>query len=142
MVTNKKIVFIDSDAFVALAKSDDANHAKATKLLEHLLSQSLTFITSNYVFAETVTVISMRIGHNYAIEFIKNLKAEDSEFEIKWVDETIEETAIEIFYKQTSKNTSFVDCTNMAFLKRLHADIIFSFDEVYRKNGFKTVENQ
>ena len=56
-------VFIDADAFVALAREDDANHKRAASSLQHLIKQSVVFITSNYVFAESVTVISMRMGH-------------------------------------------------------------------------------
>ena len=52
----------------------------------------------------------------------------------------IEEEAIGVFKAQTSKNTSYVDCTNMVFMKRLDLDAIFSFDEVYRKNGLTLVE--
>jgi predicted nucleic acid-binding protein len=141
MNDKNKLIFVDSDAFVALAKEDDNNHNKAVKLLELLLTQSVTFITSNYVFSETVTVISMRVGHKQAVAFIEKLKTQDNEFEIKWVDADIEATAIEIFKRQTSKNTSFVDCTNMALLEQLHAEAIFSFDEVYKQNGFQTVEN-
>src|SRR5918992_602427 len=46
-----------------------------------------------------------------------------------------------VFKAQTSKNTSYVDCTNMVFMKRLDLDAIFSFDEVYRKNGLTLVED-
>jgi predicted nucleic acid-binding protein len=86
-------------------------------------------------------VISLRVGHEEAVAFIEKLKSPESGFEIKWVDTDIEDVAIEIFKKQTSKNTSFVDCTNMVFLERLHADAIFSFDEVYKKNGFQMIES-
>ena len=51
-----------------------------------------------------------------------------------------EQTAIQIFKAQTSKNTSFVDCTNMAFMQQLNLDAIFSFDKVYRKNKFTLIE--
>ena len=139
MNDKNKLIFVDSDAFIALAKQDDANHKKAVKLLEQLLDQHVNFITSNFVFSEVITVISMRIGHKKAIEFIDKLKDPHSGFEIKRVDADTEEAAIELFKKQTSKNTSFVDCTNMVLLKKLYVDAIFSFDDIYRKNGFKKV---
>src|SRR5664279_5568858 len=131
MNDKKKLIFIDSDAFVALAKEDDSNHTQAVIFLEQLLDKSVEFITSNYVFSEIVTVISLRVGHEQSVAFIEKLKDSKSGFEIKWVDTDIEEVAIEVFKKQTSKNTSFVDCTNMVFLEKLHVDAIFSFDEVY-----------
>ncbi len=51
-------VFVDSDAFIALAKEDDSNHKKAKQIFEHLQKKSVTFITSNYVFSEVITVLS------------------------------------------------------------------------------------
>ena len=140
MNDKKHLIFIDSDAFVALSKENDSNHARAVILLNQLLKNEVQFITSNYVFSETLTVISLRIGHKQAISFAEKLKAPDNGFEIKWVDAAIEEAAIAVFKKQTSKNTNFVDCTNMVFLKQLPIYAIFSFDEIYKKNGFQMLE--
>ena len=140
MNTPRKI-FIDADAFVALAREDDANHKRAVSSLQHLIKQSVVFITSNYVFAESVTVISMRLGHAAAVRFIDAMRSDESDYLVRRATDTIDETAIQIFKEQTSKNTSFVDCTNMAFLRQFHMDAIFSFDGVYKKNGFVLVED-
>lgn len=138
---NTKTVFIDADAFVALAKEDDTNHVKAAKLLQKLINEPVTFLTSNYVFLETVTVISLRVGHEQALKFIKQIKSPGSEFLVEWIDSTIEEQAIEVFEKQTSKNVSFVDCTNIALIRLRGIDAIFSFDEIYKKNKVQNIEN-
>ena len=55
--------------------------------------------------------------------------------------ERLYEAICTLFKAQTSKNTSYVDCTNMVFMKQLDLDAIFSFDEVYRKNGLTLVED-
>ena len=133
-----KIIFVDSDAFIALAKEDDSNHLKAVALLEKFTNNQVNFITSNYVFSETVTVLSIRVSHQAALDFIERIKSPENPFPIKRVDEDLEEKAIEVFKNQTSKNTSFVDCINIAICKELSTDTIFSFDEVYRKNGLST----
>lgn len=134
-------IFVDADAFVAFSIKTDSHHEKASFLLNNLRLKQVLFFTSNYVFSESITVISQRSAHKTAIEYIEKMRSLESPFQIKRVDEAIEEKALQIFKKQTSKNTSFVDCTNMALLKELHADAIFSFDEVYKKNGFQTVGN-
>ena len=132
-------LFVDSDGFVALSKEDDTNHTKALKLLQKAINISLSFVTSNYVFSEVVTVLSQRLGHNAALKFIREMKSPASGYTIKWIDENIEQEAISIFSNQTSKNVSFVDCTNMAIMKLYGIDAIFSFDDVYRKNGFSVL---
>lgn len=134
-------IFVDSDAFVALAKEDDTNHEKALALLHVLIEKAVMFVTSNYVFSESVTVISMRKGHMAAIEYIDALHSPHSQFDIKRADHQIEETAIHIFKEQSSKNISYVDCTNIAFVRHFNIDAIFSFDGVYRKNNVPVVED-
>jgi len=134
-------ISVDSDAFIALAREDDANHNKALSCLAYLMKHPVQFVTSNYVVSESITVISIRKSHEAAIEFITTMQSAENVYVIKRVDETVEKTAIDIFKHQTSKNTSFVDCTNMAFMRALRADAIFSFNQVYRKNGFKLVSD-
>ncbi len=51
-------VFVDSDIFVALAVQTDALHEKTLSIIRQVSGKSTLFITSNYVFAESVTVIS------------------------------------------------------------------------------------
>ena len=134
-------IFVDADAFVALAREDDANHERAVSSLRYLIKQPTVFITSKYVFAESVTVISMHMGHAAAVRFIEAMQSDESIYLLQRTTDVIDEAAIQIFKEQTSKNTSFVDCTNMAFLKQFHMDAIFSFDGVYKKNGFVLVED-
>ncbi len=137
---NQLTIFVDSDAFVALAVAKDKSHESATSLLQALIDRSVRFVTSNYVFAETVTVISMLESHDAAIDFIANMQKPDSPVKITRADETLEDEAIKIFKQQTSKNISFIDCTNMAFFQQLQADAIFSFDHAYKTNRCITVQ--
>src|SRR5258708_4200871 len=135
-------IFGDADAFVALTITNDSNHQKAVSLLNRLLETPAKFFTSNYVFSESITVISQRSSHATAVAYISKMQSPDSPFQIKRADEAVDEAALQIFKQQTSKNTSFVDCTNMAYLQQvqwLRLDAIFSFDAVYKKNGFLSV---
>lgn len=136
----RKKILVDSDAWVALAKKNDANHQTAIDIMESLERQSVSLITTNYVFAESVTVISQRVGHKVALRYIASLKQPESSLAIIWISEHIERAAIDIFSRQTSKNISFVDCTNMAVMDSLHVDAIFSFDQIYAKKGYQRVK--
>ncbi len=134
---SKQIVFVDSDAFIALIKEDDTNHKKAKEVLQRVTgAHEVTFITCNYVFSEVVTVISQRVGHKEAIAFIDAITAPDYYIEVKRVTEEEEKHAIDFFKRQSSKNVSFVDCTNMALMMEHQISDIFSFDGVYKTNGF------
>lgn len=134
-------IFVDSDAFIALIKKDDTNHKKAKAIFQKVQSLPLNFVTSNYVFSEVATILSQKIDHKTAIKFIHNMKTEDSIFVIERIKSETEEEAVQIFIEQTSKNVSYVDCTNMAFIREERLDGIFSFDDVYKKNGIKLIKN-
>jgi predicted nucleic acid-binding protein len=138
---DKQVVFVDADAFVAIAREDDANSERALSLLNGLSERPVQFVTSNYVFSESITVISQRLSHQAALAFIDEIKSPSSQFLIHLVGADTEEMAIKVFREQTSKNVSFVDCTNMAFMRINGVEHIFSFDKVYRQNGFSTVED-
>ena len=131
---SSKMVFVDADAFVALARQDDTNHEKAVQLLDVLDGKQVQFVTSNYVFAESVTVISQRVSHEGAVQFINVVKSATGEYITRWISEELERLAIRIFKEQASKNVSFVDCTNMALMRTEQIQYIFSFDGVYKKS--------
>lgn len=137
---HKVIILVDADAFVALTKENDSNRERAKQALEKLLTLPVKFVASNYVFAEVVTVLSLRCGKSVAQAFIQRVKSPSSFVAFRWVDEDVEKFAIEFFDHQRSKNVSFVDCVNMAIMEQDKFDAIFSFDAIYKKNGFKTAE--
>jgi predicted nucleic acid-binding protein len=140
-MTDALKLFVDADAFVAFTVITDANHKRAVSLLNSLTERPVFFLTSNYVFAESITIISQRASHQTAVKYIEEMQLPASPFQIKRAEESIEQEAIKVFKEQTSKNTSCVDCTNMVFMKRLALNAIFSFDRTYRKNGFTIVED-
>lgn len=134
-------IFVDSDAFIALIKKDDTNHRKAKAIFQKVQSLPFNFVTSNYVFSEVVTILSQKIDHKTAVKFIHNMRAEDNMFVIERIKSETEEEAVQVFIEQTSKNVSFVDCANMAFIREKRLDGIFSFDDDYKKNGIQLIEN-
>ena len=139
--TNSEVtIFVDADAFVALARADDANHEHALFVLRQLSQQPVKLFTSNYVFAESVTVISQRVSHDAALSYINEIKSPQSSVTVHWITEALEEQALRIFAEQTSKNVSLVDCTNMVLVAHYKIDYIFSFDSVYQRSGYHMVQ--
>lgn len=133
-------ILLDSDVFVAIAKKDDAHHQTVQRLFSILERKPVVFLASNYVFAEAVTVISRKVGHSGAVDFIKQIRSPDSMVALRWINEQIEQRALDFFLRQTSKLVSFIDCTNMALMEYYGMNAIFSFDAIYKKHGFATIE--
>ena len=89
------IIFVDADAFVAFAKDDDSNHERAKQIFAKLQDFPITFITSNHIFAEVATVLSQKVNHATAVEFVYSMKAEDNVFQIERIGEKTEDAAIQ-----------------------------------------------
>lgn len=134
MNSGKKI-FIDADAFVALNLEHDSNHEKALIVNQLVVKKGFLLITSDPAFGEAITVISQKSELEQAILFAESILSSD--IEIIDVDLVLRMQALDIFKKQTSKNSRFTDCINMAIMKEKDLSTIFSFDEQYKKNKFK-----
>lgn len=134
-MSNTNKLFVDADAFVALRYNKDPNHINALASASQALRAGLIFITSDPAFGEAITVISQNVGILKATSFAEDTL--NDEFEIIEVDASLRRKALDFFKKQTSKNSRFTDCINMAIMREQNVNTIFSFDEHYKKNGFK-----
>lgn len=133
-------VLVDADALVALVKNDDPNHQKALKISESLQRKGCTWYVSPFTIGEVVTVISYKMSQTTAKSVLKELRKLDlNELLLK-----NEHTSLvdHWFFKQAKKGTSYFDCYNMALMERYkkQLNVIFSFDNVYKRNNFKTTE--
>lgn len=134
-------VLVDADALVAIAKHDDTNHSKALLVESKLQQKGAAFYFSPFTVAEAVTVISHKVSQKAAKEFLKEIRELDiAVFELP---EKYKLLADKWFEKQNKKGTSYFDCYNMALLNRYKNQVsaIFSFDEVYKRNGFALAQD-
>ncbi len=135
LIMASKKLLVDADAFVALVNSIDSNHQKAKLLRDQISDQEFSLMTSDPAFGEAITVISQDTGLESATLFAEETLV--SQVEIIEVDASLRRKALDIFKKQTSKNSRFTDCINMAIMEEKKLNTIFSFDVQYKKNKFK-----
>ncbi len=129
-----KKILVDADAFVALVDQFDPNYKKAVSTRDEIDRQKFVLITSDPAFGEAVTVLSQNTSLQTAVQFAEEVLK--SEIEIIEVDSVLRREGLDIFEKQTSKNSRFTDCINMAIMKKMGLNTIFSFDIQYKKNKF------
>jgi predicted nucleic acid-binding protein len=122
-------ILVDADALVALAKIDDTNHKKAFQIAQKIKNASL-YITP-FTIPEAVTVLSYTTSQKAAILFLKEARKK------KIIELSINQEIIfltdELFFQQSKKGTSWIDCLNVVMVKFYHLDKIFSFDKFYKK---------
>jgi predicted nucleic acid-binding protein len=126
------MIFLDSSVIIAYKIKNDVNHAKAVKIIKRI-SECDRVIVSEYVFAEVVTVLSLKENLKTAVNVGKGLR-NAKEVEILEVGNLFEE-AWKIF-REKGKCLSFVDCSSIAIMKNMGITRIATFDK-----DFKQIKN-
>jgi hypothetical protein len=132
--------FVDTWAWVALVDKKDGDHEKAKSANKKLLDQGYTFVTTNFVFSETVTSLRYRVSHAAAIKFrqMLNEMVEGSLVKLARITDAHEKEAWQIFEKYSDQDFSYVDCTSFALMKSLPLQEAFTNDHHFRILGFIT----
>ena len=129
----KMTILIDASVFCAYANSNDVHHKNAKIIIQEIITEKYgSGITTDYIFDETVTVANRRANKETAIRVGKYLL--NSEILIAKIDHFIFEKAWELF--QNTKELSFTDCTNIAFMQIFGIKKIATFDK-----GFDNLKN-
>jgi len=128
-------VFVDTGAFCALTVPSDTWHASALSALKVIREANALIFTSNFVLAETYTLINVRAGRHAALSFMS--RNEQSGINVLRVTEDTEATAAAIFRKYDLPRLSFTDCTSFALVNAHRIDHVFSFDEHFRIFRYK-----
>jgi predicted nucleic acid-binding protein len=124
-------VLIDSDVFVGLFLPDDAHYQRVSQQFEAFEQNKTQIATTNWVIVETATVLSRKDSQETAKAFLT--MTETSGIPILSISKDIEKEAWRIFKDQSTKNTSFVDCSNIAVITHFHIPQLFSFDAFYKR---------
>jgi predicted nucleic acid-binding protein len=131
------LVVADTSGLMSLLVDTDANHHKALDLSELFDESPGAVVISSHVFTELMNVLGKKLGHRIAVEAGKRIIS-TSDYLIVESEEDLEE-ALERFAHQPS-SVSFTDCLVMALADRVGTKLIFGFDEVLRKNGYRLPE--
>ena len=123
-------LLVDSDFLVALYKPADSNHLKAIEIFKKIEHGSV-LVALNLVFQESTTVVSKQMGMVDARKFFNSINKLIKEK--LFLNQELEAQSWCLFFKQTKKGSSFVDCANLVAVEKYKLDGILSFDEFYPK---------
>lgn len=126
MEKNERI-FADTNFFVALFHPADALHQDARRIATACSAASALLVISNFIFLETVTVLSQRRGKDIAIA-AGNYLLYNPFIEMVHVDEALQRETWSIFRNASAKNISFVDASILAILKMETITTLLTFD--------------
>ena len=120
-------IFADTNFFVALFHPADALHEDARRVAIACSAASTQFVISNFIFLETVTVLSQQRGKNIAIA-AGNYLLSNPFIKMVHVDEALQRETWHIFKEASAKNISFVDASIVAVLKMEEISTLLTFD--------------
>ena len=137
---NNKLVIGDADAIVAQANPQDANHDKAVKIAQELISSQVNVIYPVTAVVEAITHIQ-RALNSRATAFGTAQLMIDPSVQIVEVNKQTLTNAVNYFSSTTSKKNTLFDCIVASVADEYKAAAIFSFDHFYKSKGFTLAED-
>jgi hypothetical protein len=135
-VTAPRAVFVDTGAWVALRYKRDQYHARAHALLSRVRAERLGLVTTEWVLAETVTLLKARGAVDHAI--VLGTAIQGGELGVL-VDSTAERRAHawRLFERYRKLRVGWVDCASFAVMEELGIQQFFGFDGDFVRAGFR-----
>jgi predicted nucleic acid-binding protein len=129
------MIFVDTGAWVARFSRRDQFHNRAIETWENLWVSGEPIVTSDSVFAETVSMLVRRIGPSSGVQTGRFLHGW-SELTILRATREDETTALDLLAKFADQSVGFVDCLSFALMRRHGISVAFSFDRHFELAGF------
>ncbi|MEK7767508.1 MAG: PIN domain-containing protein [bacterium] len=128
-------VFVDTSAFFVLADARDREHARVAAWIREA---TVPLVTSEYVFAETVSLLTKRMGKRAAIQFGDGLRRSQN-VSVLGVTEDYRERAWRLFAGRPDQRFDFVDATSAVMMEALGIRQVCGLDSDFRTMGFELV---
>ena len=133
----KTPIIADTSALISLASITDQNHILARKTSLFVKRGDYSLIVPGEIVTETTNTLGKKISHKIAIYTAVTLIG-SNELAIIETTSNIRKEALELFKRQ-SESVSFTDCLVMVFADTFKTELIFGFDEAFKKNGYVRV---
>ena len=127
-------VFVDTSAYYALADARDNEHSRAIIIAACLARDRWSLTTTNFVVAETHTLILARLGRRIAAEVLEMIDSGPAA--IIRGREMDEQRARAIITQYDDKGFSLIDALSFAVMERLQIRQAFTFDRHFAQFGF------
>ncbi len=120
-------LLIDTGAIFAFVARNDPNHRAAVAFSKSWLDRRGRFVLPDVVFAETMTVLKVRLGSAIALRVGRELRRNPAYQWLPLGDEGELDTWA-IFQRFDDKTWSYTDCAVLSIARRLRIPQVFAFD--------------
>jgi predicted nucleic acid-binding protein len=129
-------LFVDTSAWVAHYDAGDRWHAAAREAVASLIDSRVTFVTTDYVLDETITLLLYHAGRHHALAFGDAVQ-HSRQVQLVRVDAGIWEKAWLMFQRYDDKVWAFTDCTSFVVMQQMELMQAFAFDDHFEQAGFQ-----
>lgn len=131
------MIFVDTGAWIALTDKSDQYHHQAVTRYNRLRHKKRRFLTTDYVFDETVTRLRYDAGHRFGVQFMElmNQSIERNILQFEIIDTSLFSGACDIFRMYDTAHLSFTDCTSFAVCRKYGISTAFAFDKHFTMMG-------
>jgi len=134
-------VFVDSSALKANFDAGDDYHEEAAELMRKIAERETdvtSFMTTDYVLDEAVTLTRFAHSHGKAVELAEATLA--SKFmRLVYSDEGLFSEGMRIFKQHPDKEMSLTDCLSFATMRKYGLRTAFTFDAHFRQFGLRII---
>jgi uncharacterized protein len=129
-------VFIDTCAFYALVVKTDAAHSQMLSALDAVQSGRVRWVTSDYIFDETATLLKVRKHPSLAVAYLERISGSRT-LQVEWMDAQRFAKARGLFAKYSDQGFSFTDCFSFALMRELKIKKALTKDSHFKVMGFE-----
>jgi predicted nucleic acid-binding protein len=130
-----RAVFVDSSGFYALSDRSEQRRSRAILIQARCIAEGRTFVTTNYVVAETHALVLNRLGIRVATTFLEN--SETGRLVVVHATLEDEADARSLIYRQQDKAYSLTDAISFTVMRRLGLRTAFTFDADFVRAEFE-----
>lgn len=134
----KRTIFVNSSGWLALYNTRDPNHAIATQLWEHLRTQPVRFVITDYVLDQVYSVLKM-FGSLQSAQAVHELMKNSQLVRFFMTDTVIFDRAWRVFVEDDHPQWTFTDCVNYAVIQYLGVTEVFTFDSNFSSPGLAII---
>ena len=132
---NRRHVFADSAAWIALTDSADDLHELAARVYQKLYTRKTRIVTSELVLVEVANSLSAPRLRPYACDLIGNLRTEGKVDVVRLSTELFTE-AFHLFSNRKDKEWSLTDCSSFVIMTERKITTAFTSDHHFEQAGF------
>ena len=130
------MIFVDTGALIARYLPHDQHHEKAVSGWKRIQAERLSFLTSNLVLCEALTLLGRFAGYQFAAQTGRLLYTSSAGGIVR-PEADDEREALELLGKFADQQIGFCDCVSFILMRKHRVKDVFGFDRHFERAGFR-----